>query len=133
MSEYLPFWPKAWIGAYVTNGGGTAVVYSRALPTNGFTEVIIQMEIDATFGGAAGGPPWTTVGVEPQISNDGINWKTLTVTLLSIANNATFPEQATEKFTEIGAFMRMKITITSREAASGTIVATLLVSGAGRS
>jgi hypothetical protein len=132
MSEYLPFWPKAGIGAYVTNGGGTAVVYSKALPTNGFTEVVIQMEIDATFGAAAG-PPNTTVDVAPEISNDGVNWKTLTASSLSIANNATFPAQATEKFTEIGAFMRMKITITSREAASGMIVAPLLVSAAGRS
>jgi hypothetical protein len=49
MSEYLPFWPKAGIGAYVANGGNSVVIYSRALPTNGFTEVIIQMEIDATF------------------------------------------------------------------------------------
>lgn len=89
MAEYLPFWPKAGIGAYVINGGNSVNIYSRALPTNGFTEVVIQMEIDATFGGS-GWPAYTTVAVAPQVSNDGVNWKTLSSTL-SIANNATFP------------------------------------------
>ena len=132
MAEYLPFWPKAGIGAYVNSGGGTETIYSKALPTNGFTEVVLQMQIDATFGGVVGGPPDTTIEVDPQISNDGVNWKDITSSM-SIANTSAFPAQSTEKFTDIGAFMRMKITITSWEAASGPIAATLQITGAGRS
>ena len=130
MSEYLPFWPKAGVGAYVANAG-SASIYSRALPTNGFTEVVIQMEMDATFGSHAN----TKIDVVPQISNDGVNWKELTSATLQIVSTTTFPAQDTEKFTEIGAFMRMKISISNGEAdgLSHWIVATLLVSGAGRS
>jgi hypothetical protein len=130
MSEYLPFWPKAGIGALI--GGASSVsIFSRSLPTTGFTEVVIQMELDATFGSHAN----TKIDVVPQVSNDGINWKDLTSATLQIVSTATFPAQDTEKFTEIAAFMRMKITISNGEAdgLSHWIVATLAVMGAGRS
>ena len=130
MSEYLPFWPKAAIGGYIAWGTPSAF-YSRVLPTNGFIEVVIQMEMDATFGTQAG----TKIDVVPQISNDGVNWNDLTSATLQIVSTTTFPAQDTEKFTEIGAFMRMKISISNGEAdgLSHWIVATLLISGAGRS
>jgi len=130
MAEYLPFWPKAAAGAYVAFGT-SANIYSMALSTNGFKEVVVQMELDATFGSQAG----TKITVVPQISNDGVNWDDLTSATLEILSTTTFPAQNTEKFTEIGAFMRMKIAISNGEAdgLSHWIVATLLISAAGRS
>jgi hypothetical protein len=128
MSEYLPFWPKAGVGAYFTNDAETKYVYSRALPTNGFTEVVVQMGIDAAFGGNAA----SSIKATPQISNDGVNWKDITSTLTILAN-ATFPEQKTEKFTEIGAFMRIRIELYNKEGATKFLMGPVMVSGAGRS
>jgi len=128
MSEYLPFWPKAAMGGYIANAN-SSVFYSRALPTNGFTEVVIQLQMDATFGTNVA----TSVGVKPQVSNDGVNWKDQTSPTISILANGTFPAQVTEKFTEIGAFMRMKVTITNTEGAAGQICATMMIAGTGRS
>ena len=48
MAQFLPFWPKAAAGAYLANGAD-GYVFSKALPTNGFKEVVIQREIDADF------------------------------------------------------------------------------------
>jgi hypothetical protein len=128
MSEYLPFWPKAAAGAFIATNPGTASVYSRALPTNGFTEVVVQMEIDAAFGADGS----TKIDVIPQISNDGVNWKDLT-SGLSINAIGTFPKEDTEKFTDIGAFMRMKMLFTNEDGINTRVFATLLVSATGRS
>jgi hypothetical protein len=128
MSEYLPFWPKAAMGGYIANGL-SSTFYTKALPTNGFTEVVVQVQMDATFGTVVG----STVVVTPQISNDGANWKDLTA-MTTIAANGTFPAQVTTKFTDIGAFMRMKVVITYSEGApGGQMCATIFIAGAGRS
>jgi len=128
MAQYLPFWPKAALGGYLANTGSSDF-FSKALPTNGFTEVVIQMEIDATFGTNVA----TTVEVVPQISNDGTNWEDLAPSGLSAPANGTYPWQDTEKFTDIGAFMRMKIILTNTEGAVHYMPATVHVTGTGRS
>ena len=70
MSQYLTFWPKAGIAGYATGSGEAngALVYSKAIPTNGFTEVIVQFEADVKPGAAN-----TNIKVTPQISNDAVN------------------------------------------------------------
>ena len=130
MSEYLPFWPKAAIGGYVLSAT-PSYFYSRALPTNGFTEVVMQEEVDADFGSSAN----TKIEIKPEISNDGVNWKELSSTLSipATTGSGSFPKQLTEKFTEIGAFMRAKVKIINGEGADKWVVGTLLVAGTGRS
>jgi len=130
MAQYLPFWPKAAVAVYtagVANSKG--YIYSKALPTNGFKEVVIQIEVDEDFGGNAS----SYVKAIPQISNNGINWENLTPTGLSIAATGTYPAQDTEKFTTIGAFMRIKIELNNNEGgALNRFSATVIVSGTGR-
>ena len=126
-SQFLPFWPKAALAGYIANANSEDF-YSRALPTNGFTEVVLEMQLDATFGTNVD----TTIAVVPQISNDGINWEDQAA-VATIAANGTFPSTTIDKYEEIGAFMRMKITLTNTEGAAMTLGATLYVAGTGRS
>ena len=129
MSEYLPFWPKAAAGAYVV-AGNSAYVYSRALPTNGFTEVVLQLQIDADFGVDSD----TYVEVIPQISNDGTNWEDQATGTFLLNAGGSYPKEIVEKFTEIGAFMRMKIRLYNGEALGAMYLApTVMVAGVGRS
>jgi len=128
MAQFLPFWPKAALGGYLADSN-SAEFYSKVLPTNNFTEVVVQMELDATFGTGLA----TTVAVVPQVSNDRTNWEDLVPSVLTVAADGTFPFQDTEKFTDIGAFMRMKITLLNNEGSAQRISATILVSGTGRS
>lgn len=127
-SAVLPFWPKAAAMAYLATGSG-ASIYTKAFPTNGFTEVVIQLGIDADFGVQA----TTYVQVYPQISNDGINWEEQTSPVLQILSTASFPAIDVEKFTEIGAFMRMRIYLYNNEGAAAWFGATIEVTGTGRS
>jgi len=128
MSEYLPFWPKAAAGAYV-GAAGSGYIFSRALPTNGFTEVVLQLQVDADFAPSAN----SDVQVTPQTSNDGINWADQTSATFKIVGLGTFPKQITEKFTSIAAFMRMKIHIHNGEGGALYLAPTVMVAGAGRS
>jgi uncharacterized protein YaiE (UPF0345 family) len=129
MAEYLVFWPKAAAGAYLANGGD-AYVYSRALPSNGHTEVVVQLQIDADFGGNAN----SYVRIYPEIRNDGINWEEQdSGGTFNIPATGTFPKQVTEKYTEIAAFMRMKTRIHNGEGGGAYMAPTLLLAGVGRS
>ena len=129
MAEYLPFWPKAGIAGYATGAGESngALVFSRALPTNGFTEVVVQFEADVKPAGVN-----CTIKVTPQVSNDGINWVDNTeATLTSLTNGTTVPFNDSKKFTIIGAFMRMKINL--YDTGANLVAGTVQVAGAGRS
>jgi len=135
MSQYLPFWPKGGIAAYApgVGQGNGAFAYSKALPTNGFTEVIVQFQSDVKPGGSNAHGVNTGIKVIPQISNDAINWEDNTdATLDSLTNGSTVPFQDTKKFTTIGAFMRMKIELYDTNAAS-LVAGTILIAGAARS
>jgi hypothetical protein len=128
MSEYLPFWPKAAIGAYIADDQNVEI-FTRALPTNGFTEVVLQVQWDGQFATLV----TSLFDVVPQISNDGINWKDLTSPAIQITGTTSVPVQKTEKFTEIGAFMRVKVKITNDEGSGSFMGTTVLIAGAGRS
>ena len=128
MAEYLPFWPKAAVGAYLANGGD-AYIFSRALPTNGFTEVVVELGIDANFGNKVA----TYVEAIPESSNDGINWEQQASGTFSLAATGTFPKQKVEKYTEVGAFMRIRIKIHNGESIAAYLAPTVFVAGAGRS
>jgi hypothetical protein len=130
MSEFLPFWPKAAAMAYVANGT-TVSIYSRALPTNGFTEVVAQMEIDGVICGDGN----TDIDVYPQVSNDGVNWQELTsdkFTTVEQGGTTTYPVKEMKKISTVGAFMRFRIAI-YQNGSSANAGGTLLVSAAGRS
>jgi hypothetical protein len=128
MAEYLPFWPKSAAGAHV-GATSTAYVYSKALPTNGFTEVVIELEVDADFSS----DPDSYVQVTPQISNDGVNWEDQTSASFHVHAGGTFPAQVTEKFTEIGAFMRMKVHLYNDTGGAVTMAPTIMIAATGRS
>jgi len=128
MSEYLLFWPKAAAMAYVPSSN-YADIYSKALPTHDFTEVVSQLECDAQICGDGN----TSMTVYPQISNDGVNWKELTgfSVMYGVGGGTTFPVKEMMKITDIGAFMRMRIKI-AQGASNANAGGTLLISGAGR-
>ena len=127
-SAYLPFWPKAAAMAYVA-AGTTEDIYSKVLPTNGFTEIVIQFECDAPICGDAN----TTIDLVPQISNDGVNWEDQTApNFTAITQASSFPTKEVAKFTEVAAFMRLKIEITQSTASSNNAGATLHLAGTGR-
>ena len=132
MAQYLPFWPKAAVAANVTGANQTENVYTKALPTNGFTEVVGQLECDATPVGLTAN---AFIRVTPQISNDGVNWQSLTAPdiFADITTGTTpYPHQETIKLTTIAAFLRYEIMFDDTDTASA-IVATLMISAAGRS
>jgi hypothetical protein len=130
MSEYLLFWPKAAVAGYTLGSGegNGAIIYTKALPTNGFTEVVVQFQSDVKPSSMNG-----NIKVTPQVSNDGINWKDNTdETLNTLSNGSTVPFQDTKKFTTIAAFMRMRINLYDGSGAN-LVAGTIMVSGAGRS
>jgi len=128
MSEYLPFWPKAAAVSRVgaSGSGNAAVIYTRALPTNGFTEVVAQLEIDADLLGSA-----NRVDCVPEISNDGVNWQAGTG-FTTVSAGGTFPAKEVLKITTIGAFMRFKISLWDNTGAA-SVGGTIMISAAGRS
>jgi hypothetical protein len=105
------------------------VLYTRALPTNGFTEVVAQLEMDADFLGSAG-----RLDCAPEISNDGVNWQAGTgfTTIVAAAAGGTFPAKEVIKITTIGAFMRFKVSLWDFTGAA-SVGATIAISGTGRS
>jgi hypothetical protein len=134
MSEYLPFWPKAGVLAYVAGSptGKTEYVYSKALPTSGFTEVVAQLECDAPIM-ATGGAATGSITVKPEISNDGANWTLAGTNFTAITQGGvTYPVKEVIKITTIAAFMRMRIEITD-SANNSNIGGTIMIAGAGRS
>lgn len=127
MAEYLPFWPKSGMIAYMA-ASTNQDIYSKALPTNGFTEVVVQVQLDAPIAGDAN----TTITVYPQISNDGVNWEDQT-NFTALTTGGTYPAKEVLKYTEIGAFMRMRVRIAQAAGTSVNAGGTFLISGAGRS
>jgi hypothetical protein len=131
MSEYLLFWPKAAAISKASAGGsgGAAIIYTKALPTNGFTEVVAQLEIDADLPSSS-----NRVDCVPEISNDGVNWQAGSgfTTVTTVAAGQTFPAKEAIKITTIAAFMRFKISLWDTGGAV-SVGATLMISGAGRS
>jgi hypothetical protein len=129
MSEFLPFWPKAAVTAASVASGTDQNVYTRALPTNGFTEVVAQIVLDSKVWDGVGNG--SIQGI-PQLSNDGVTWKDSTTTFAAVSSATSVPYQEAIKITEIGAFMRIKIKFSS---SSGTthLAATVMITGVGRS
>jgi hypothetical protein len=130
MSEYLPFWPKAAMIGYVNASGSPIDIFTRALPTNGFTEVVAQVECDGRVGGAN-----STITPTPQISNDGINWEdvTLGTAFPAIDPGDTYPMKDVRKITDVGAFMRFKVRLAISSGTDVLVGGTIMISGAGRS
>ena len=131
MSEYLSFWPKAAVSAYLSAAPGTEYVYTKALPTNGFTEVVVQVECDAKISHDAG----SQIIVTPQISNDGVNWEELTAdAFTAITQASSYPTKEMKKITTIAAFTRLKIALNEGAlGAAGIISGTIMITGTGRS
>ena len=123
-SQFLPFWRKAAAMAYVSSGT-PQYVYTTALPTNGFTEVVSELVVDAEIAANS------TITVYPEISNDGINWEQQT-NFTAITPGGTYPKKEVIKGTEIAAFMRMKIKI-ELSTGTGWAGATLYIASTGRS
>jgi len=109
-SGYLSFWPQAAVLAFVEGDpvGDTKYIYSRVLPTNGFTEVVYQFEVFEKIINTDA----STITVTPEISNDGINWQTQTgdaSTAVSWASS--YPTKEVKKVSTIAAFMRFRIAL----------------------
>ena len=131
MAEYLAFWPKAAMVSAVSGSGSgnAALIYTKAMPTNRFTEVVAQLEIDADLLGGN-----NRVDCVPQISNDGVSWQAGTgfSTVTSVAAGGSFPAKETIKITTIAAFMRFKVSLWDSGGAV-SVGATLAIWAVGRS
>lgn len=131
MSKYLLFWPKSVVAAYVTTALSQQVVYTKALPTDEFTEVVAQLQCDTTIAhdGAS------DIHVKPQISDDGVNWETSATLFTAIDQSGSFPKNQTIKITTVAAFMRFKIELNEDPilGADGLVAGTLMIAGVGRS
>jgi len=133
MSEHLPFWPKA---ACIVNAPAatTKTIYTKALPTNGFKEVVAQLEIDAEIAGDGN----TCINVTPEISNDGSTWENLLATfafttVYQAGGGTTYPVKEVLKITTVASFMRFRIAVDQDVGSSTTAGATLMLTGVGRS
>ena len=127
MAEFLPFWPKAAVVGDSTPGD--VLIFTRALPTNGFTEVVAHLTCDGRIMGTGN----SSIVVTPEISNDGANWETRTGDVFnSITTGSTYPTSELKKLTNVAAFMRFRIML--RDLISpGPIGGTIAISAAGRS
>ena len=133
MAEYLPFWPKA-AGIVYSAASSTNYLYTKALPTNGFTEVVAQLEIDAEIAGDGN----TTITVTPEVSNDGINWQNLSGTftfspVTQSGGGTTYPVKEILKITTIASFMRFRIAIVQAAGSATNAGGPFMITGAGRS
>jgi len=118
------------MAAAVQGANQKEYVYTKALPTNGFTEVVGQFEVDATPIRSVN----STITVTPEISNDGLNWETLTGDAFTAidATITSFPWQDSKKLTTLAAFLRYQVEFNDTNAAQD-IIATVLISAVGRS
>lgn len=132
MARILPFWPKSGILAWVTSSSSVAdFIYTNALPTDGFSQVVAQLECDAKIAGDAN----TDILVTPQISNDGVSWKDATPAFIKIEQGSSYPIKEVAKIDTLGAFMRFKIGLWEEKVNGDVTViigGTLKITGTGR-
>lgn len=119
----LQFWSKAAVAANVT-AGTDQNIYTRVLPTQDYTEVVIQAVADAEI------PPNSSVTITPEISNDAMNWYSLS-SFTAISPGGTYPKTEIIKYTTIAAFMKVRIAL-SMSAGASNVCSTIDITCVGR-
>lgn len=132
MAGILTFWPKSALLAWVTSGASASdFIYTSALPTGRFAQVVAQLECDARIAGDAN----SDILVTPQISIDGASWKDATPAFAKIEQGSSYPIREVIKIDTLGAFMRFKIGLWEEKVNGDVTViigGTVKITGTGR-
>jgi len=103
VDRLIEFWPKRAVLSHVS-ANGTHYLYTQSRDIEGFSEAIAEVSCDARTSFSAS----CHIDVYAQTSNDGVEWEELSPRLARISW-PTFPQVHTEKYAELGKWMRFEL------------------------